>query len=179
MVRFGPKLERRQAVLGRIVEIGADLLVMVCTIVRAHSLVGENPSDRCSARRSAAKRMEAPHVLADLFCRQARGRIANRFRRLFRNNDAATYKVAQQAMDGTFAWVEEGLIERGTGVPPRRPPPTTAVCPVRLEQHGLQGVRIMADPCGQAAAEVLALARGWDRVGPKAQHGVCDRPRWS
>ena len=99
MVRFGPKLERRQAVLGRIVEIGADLLVMVCTIVRAHSLVGENPSDR------------SPHVLADLFCRQARGRIANRFRRLFRNNDAATYKVAQQAMDGTFAWVEEGLIE--------------------------------------------------------------------
>ena len=99
MVRFGPKLERRQAVLGRIVEIGADLLVMVCTIVRAHSLVGENPSDR------------SPQVLADLFCRQARGRIADRFRRLFRNNDAAAYKVAQQAMHGTFAWVEEGLIE--------------------------------------------------------------------
>ena len=35
MVRFGPKLEKRQAVLGRIVEIGAELFAMAATCSRA------------------------------------------------------------------------------------------------------------------------------------------------
>ncbi len=119
MVRFGPGLERRQAVLGRIVEIGADLLVMVCTIVRAHSLVGGNPSDR------------SPYTLADLFCRQARTRIQDRFRRLFRNSDAATYSVAQQVMEGTFDWVEEGLIKEDW-IPSAAPEPVESDAPVAV-----------------------------------------------
>ncbi len=98
MIRFGPGLEKKQAVLGRIVEIGAELFVMVSTVVRAQSLVRANPSDR------------SPYALADLFCRQSRTRIQDRFRRLFSNNDSATYKVAQQAMEGVFEWVEEGLV---------------------------------------------------------------------
>ena len=98
MIRFGPGLERKQAVLGRIVEVGAELFVMVATTVRATALVDKNPSDR------------SPYELADLFCRQARTRIRDRFRHLFANNDAATYHVAQEAMKGTFEWLEEGLL---------------------------------------------------------------------
>ena len=98
MIRFGPGLERKQAVLGRIVEVGAELFVMVATTVRAKALVDKNPSDR------------SPYELADLFCRQARTRIKDRFRHLFANNDAATYRVAQEAMKGTFEWLEEGLL---------------------------------------------------------------------
>ena len=98
MIRFGPGLERKQAVLGRIVEVGAELFVMVATTVRAKALVDKNPSDR------------SPYELADLFCRQARTRIKDRFRHLFANNDAATYHVAQEAMKGTFEWLEEGLL---------------------------------------------------------------------
>ena len=98
MIRFGPGLERKQAVLGRIVEVGAELFVMVATTVRAKALVDKNPSDR------------SPYELADLFCRQARTRIKERFRHLFANNDAATYHVAQEAMKGTFEWLEEGLL---------------------------------------------------------------------
>ncbi|MGD8282312.1 MAG: acyl-CoA dehydrogenase family protein, partial [Gemmatimonadota bacterium] len=68
MVRFGPGLERRQAVLGRVVDIGAELLVMTATILHARTL---------SARGDEAKGAEA---LADAFCRQARRRIAASFR---------------------------------------------------------------------------------------------------
>lgn len=98
MIRFGPGLERKQAVLGRIVEIGAELFVMVATTANAKALVDKNPSDR------------SPYELADLFCRQARARIQDRFRHLFANNDAATYRVAQEAMKGTFDWLDEGLL---------------------------------------------------------------------
>ena len=45
-----------------------------------------------------------------LFCRQARARIRDRFKHLFANNDAATYRVAQEAMKGTFDWLAQGLI---------------------------------------------------------------------
>src|SRR6185295_13564214 len=38
MVRFGPKLERRQAVLGRLVEIGAELLAISAACARAQAL---------------------------------------------------------------------------------------------------------------------------------------------
>ena len=117
MARFGPGLERKQAVLGRIVEIGSELFVMVSTVVRAQSLVRASPSDR------------SPYTLADLFCCQARARIRDRFDRLFSNNDAATYKVAQQTMEGMFAWVEEGLVKEDW-IPSEEPAPTTPVAPV-------------------------------------------------
>jgi alkylation response protein AidB-like acyl-CoA dehydrogenase len=98
MVRFGPGLERKQAVLGRIVEIGAELFVMVATAVHAKALVDENPSDR------------SPYELADLFCRHARMRIRERFDHLFVNHDTETYRVAQESMKGTFEWLEKGLV---------------------------------------------------------------------
>jgi alkylation response protein AidB-like acyl-CoA dehydrogenase len=98
MVRFGPTLEKRQAVLGRLVEIGAEAFMMTAACVRARMLLEDNPSDR------------SPEELADLFCRQARRRIEDRFRALFRNDDTATYKVARSALDGRFDWLEEGII---------------------------------------------------------------------
>ena len=98
MIRFGPGLERKQAVLDRIVEIGAELFVMVATVVNAKALVDKRPSDR------------SPYQIADLFCRQARTRIGERFDHMFANHDAATYRLAQDAMKGAFEWLEEGLL---------------------------------------------------------------------
>lgn len=95
MVRFGPKLERRQAVLGRIVEIGSELFVMTASCIKAKHLLKATPGET------------SPTMLADLFCRQSRSRIEHRFNTLFNNNDVATYRVAQEAMKGTFEWMEE------------------------------------------------------------------------
>ena len=97
MVRFGPKLERRQAVLGRLVDIGCDLFVMASCCARAMKLADERPDD------------PAPFELADQACVLARRRIAARFRQVFRNDDASTYRTARAAMDGRYAWLEEEL----------------------------------------------------------------------
>ena len=98
MVRFGPGLEKRQAVLGRIVDIGAELFAMTSACVVARSKVREEPSDR------------TPYTLADVFCRQSRRRIEQRFRELFRNDDTVTYKLARGVLEGRFTWLEEGIV---------------------------------------------------------------------
>jgi alkylation response protein AidB-like acyl-CoA dehydrogenase len=102
MVRFGPALEKRQAVLGRIVDIGSDLFVMTAVIVRASVLRERDGGD------------DGATALADLFCRHARRRIAARFRALFRNDDSATYGVARRFLAGDFEWLEKGIVPMDT-----------------------------------------------------------------
>ena len=99
MLRFGPKLERRQAVLGRIVDIGADLFIMTSVCARAMKLAGEEPRNR------------TPFELADAACKLARRRIAASFRAVFRNDDPDIYKVARGAMDDRYAWLEAGIAD--------------------------------------------------------------------
>ena len=103
MVRFGLGLEKRQAVLGRLVEIGAELFAMSASCSRAQMLqTSKSAEDR--ARGSQAK------DLADIFCRLARRRIQDRFRSLFRNDDVAVYRIAQRVLSNELVWLEEGLI---------------------------------------------------------------------
>jgi hypothetical protein len=97
MVRFGPRLEKRQAVLGRLVEIGAELLAITAACSRAHAMVKRDPSNR------------GPYELADLFSRQARRRIEDRFGAVFDNDDVAAYTVAQQVIRDEYAWLEQGM----------------------------------------------------------------------
>jgi len=106
MVRFGPKLEKRQAILGRIVDIGAELFVMSCACVHAQRLVRETPSDR------------TPLELADLFCRRSQRRVEAAFRDLYANDDVKTYDVARSALDGAFAWLEKGPVSLAESYPP-------------------------------------------------------------
>ena len=97
MVRFGPKLEKRQAVLGRLVEIGAELLAITAACSRAHAMVKSDPANR------------GPIELADLFSRQARRRIEDRFAAVFDNDDVAAYAAAQHVIRGEHAWLEAGM----------------------------------------------------------------------
>jgi alkylation response protein AidB-like acyl-CoA dehydrogenase len=98
MIRFGPKLEKRQAVLGRLVEIGAELFAISATVSRAQAMARKNPADR------------SPIELADAFARNSRRRIEERFAALFDNEDVLNYKVAQQTMANRYAWVEDGMV---------------------------------------------------------------------
>src|SRR5216117_3207310 len=100
MIRFGPKLEYRQAVLFRLVDVGAELFAMAATCARAQWLL----------RRDSAAGKRAVE-LADLFCRQARGRIEAKFKRLWRNTDVEAYRVAQDVLRGEHRWLEAGMVE--------------------------------------------------------------------
>jgi hypothetical protein len=110
MARFGPKLERRQSVLFRLVDVGAELFAMAAVCVEARRRLAETPGDR------------TPLELADVFCRGARRRIRESFARVFDNDDVATYRLAQRALAGDLAWLEEGLPE-----PPAREADTPRV----------------------------------------------------
>ena len=97
MVRFGPRLEKRQAVLGRLVEIGAELLAITAACSRAQAMVKQDPGNR------------GPVELADLFSRQARRRVEDRFSAVFDNDDVAAYAVAQQVLRNEHTWLEQGM----------------------------------------------------------------------
>lgn len=98
MSRYQGGLERKQALLGRFVDIGAELFAMSATCVHAQSL-SSGPEGKKAMR------------MADVFCRQARLRIDDLFSRLFENADNATYRLAQEVLRGEHAWLEEGNIE--------------------------------------------------------------------
>jgi alkylation response protein AidB-like acyl-CoA dehydrogenase len=97
MMRFQAKLERKQMVLFRIVDIGTDLFAMSATISYAAML----------AKKGNQNALE----LADLFCREARTRIDQNFRTLFDNHDELAYKVVQKMMKGEYEWLEGHLVQ--------------------------------------------------------------------
>jgi hypothetical protein len=96
MVRYGPKLERKQMVLFRAVDIGAELFAMSAACSRAQML-------------SKQGRPEAV-TLADAFCIEARDRIKSHFDHLFSPNDPELYKVAMEVLRGEHVWLEEGIV---------------------------------------------------------------------
>jgi alkylation response protein AidB-like acyl-CoA dehydrogenase len=97
MARYGPKLEHRQAVLFRIVDIGAELYAMCATCVKATAMAKERPGD------------DSPVKLADLFCRQAEKRVEDLFGGLFDSTDRPAYRVAQEVLEGEYKWLEQGI----------------------------------------------------------------------
>ncbi|MGH9368292.1 MAG: acyl-CoA dehydrogenase family protein [Thermoanaerobaculia bacterium] len=99
MARYGPKLEKRQALLFRAVDIGADLYAMSAAVSRAEQL-------RRSGKPEAAGAVE----LTDLFCRTTRRRVAELFRALRSNDDVARYRTARRILDGEHRWLESGLV---------------------------------------------------------------------
>src|SRR6266540_3325773 len=100
MLRFGPKLELRQAVLFRLVDVGAELFAMAATCARAQWLLQH---ERASGERAV--------TLADVFCRQARGRIRAKFRELSHNADTRAYRLAQEVLQREHRWLERGMVE--------------------------------------------------------------------
>ncbi|HEX9485004.1 MAG TPA: acyl-CoA dehydrogenase family protein [Gemmatimonadaceae bacterium] len=96
MARFGPGLERRQMVLFRAVDIGAELFAMTAACVRARMLAADGNHEATE--------------LADLFCREARDRIGQRFDAFYGAHDKATYRVAQRVLAGEHEWLEQGIV---------------------------------------------------------------------
>jgi hypothetical protein len=51
-----------------------------------------------------------PVELANLFSRQARRRVEERFAAVFDNEDVRTYAVAQQVLKNEHTWMETGMV---------------------------------------------------------------------
>ncbi|MCC6349115.1 MAG: acyl-CoA dehydrogenase family protein [Candidatus Eisenbacteria bacterium] len=98
MVVHGPALERRQMLLFRAVDVGAELFAMVAVCSRALR----------DTRRGvgAGGAME----LADVFCRAARRRVESLFAAIAANDDERNYRTARGVLESRFDWLEEGIV---------------------------------------------------------------------
>lgn len=103
MARHQQKLERRQLLLARLMDIGTELFAMAAACAYAQSLETEDDVGDDAVQ------------LADLFCRQARQRIGRHFRAVRTDRATAGCALAEGVLDGQFRWLEKGVIPVGDG----------------------------------------------------------------
>ncbi|MEJ2339694.1 MAG: acyl-CoA dehydrogenase family protein [Gemmatimonadales bacterium] len=99
MIRHGAGLQRKQALLFRGVDAGAELFAMAAVVSKAQMLTRKDDPAAEQARR-----------VADVFCRMARRRVRQLFREMSVNDDALLYRTAREVLDGDHMWLEEGIV---------------------------------------------------------------------
>lgn len=88
MALNGPKLEKRQVLLGHFVDIGAELFVWSCALAHVESKVTDSSMPQAEIDRLVR--------LVRFFGKVTRERIANSFRHLKENSDTESWQVAQE-----------------------------------------------------------------------------------
>jgi hypothetical protein len=97
MAKYQQKLESKQSILNRVVDIGTDLFAM---------------SASCSYAALLAKKGQSNAVeLADAFCHDARARIEIAFREGKNNHDSSHLKMAKKILAKEFEWMENEIIK--------------------------------------------------------------------
>ena len=107
MSRWQGRLQYRQAFLGRIVDIGAELFAMAAACSRAEML-----------RADDAERGRDAYRLADAFCGQSRLRVEALFAALWDNTDDADTRLARHVLKGELTWLEDGVRDPSEGTGP-------------------------------------------------------------
>lgn len=102
MSRWQGKMERKQAFLGRVVDIGAELFAISAVCVRANAERDTRPEGV---------------ELADLFCRQAKMRVEQLFAGLWENTDSVDVAAAKRILAGRYASLEAGVITPADDAP--------------------------------------------------------------
>jgi alkylation response protein AidB-like acyl-CoA dehydrogenase len=101
MLRQGPKLERDQLLLGRLVDIGTELFAITATCLRAEQM------SRATADAAAVKHS---NELTNYFCGTSRRRIEDKFDGIHRNGDQEGYRLAQEVLKENFCDLAKGIV---------------------------------------------------------------------
>ncbi|SEE91996.1 hypothetical protein SAMN04489740_3098 [Arthrobacter alpinus] len=107
MGRWQGNLEYKQAFLGRIVDIGAELFAISACCSRAEMLRLKDPNQGRSAL-----------TLADAFAAQSRLRVEALFDDLWHNTDDSDKSLTEELLAGNFMWLEEGVLDPSEGTGP-------------------------------------------------------------
>ena len=94
---YRDRLERKQVVLGHLMDIGTELFAMAATCSYACKLAQQRPGD------------DTPVHLADYFCREATRRIEHHFHSLGDHDDRLMSAVAKGVLNGEYEWLEQGV----------------------------------------------------------------------
>lgn len=101
MLKYRQHLERKQMLLGRLMDIGTDLFAMAATCSYAHEIKNKHPEDN------------SPIELADYFCKMATRRINEAFYALSHNDDKAANALAKKVIEKQYRWLEKGIAWMG------------------------------------------------------------------
>ncbi len=107
MARWQAGLERKEVLLGRIVDVGAELFAMSAVCVRAEAMRAEDRSNGAAAVK-----------LADAFCEQSRERVDALFAQLRDGAGRSDRAVARAVLRGDLRWLEAGVIDASEGTGP-------------------------------------------------------------
>ena len=95
---YQDRLERKQVLLGDLMEIGTELFAITATCSYALQLVDEFPDD------------PTPLYLADVFSLESQNKVEELFRKIADNNTNKMNKLAKSVLKGDVRWLEEGII---------------------------------------------------------------------
>lgn len=96
MLCYQQRLEAKQSILNRIVDIGTDLFAIATACSYANALLKEGKTNAVE--------------LADLFCREAKKRIEDAFRNGQDNNDRKKITVARKLLAKEYQWLENDIV---------------------------------------------------------------------
>ncbi len=94
IARYQQGLQKKQQVLGRLVDTGAELFAM--TAVLSHAVSPQAPA--------------GAEQLADLFCSQARRRVNRQHQEVYCNDDGKTYHLARAVLKGEYPWLRDNIL---------------------------------------------------------------------
>ncbi|MCQ9207563.1 MAG: acyl-CoA dehydrogenase family protein [Omnitrophica bacterium] len=99
MLRYQKGLVSKQNILNRFVDISVDLFAMSAACSYADGL-SKNDKDKANSVE-----------LADLFCREAKNRIREKFREIKHNHDKLSNSVAKKTLSGNYSWLENDIVK--------------------------------------------------------------------
>ena len=95
MAKYRDRLEKKQNLLGRLMEIGTELWVMAATCSYALHLKGSQPN---------------VIEIAEDWCVHSRLKIERLFEDLGRSSDGMDNALASRVLGGDYKWMEKGVI---------------------------------------------------------------------
>lgn len=101
MVVYGAALEKRQLLLARFVDAGAELFAMSATLARVQTMIERSDPGAASAL-----------DLADYFCRSSQLRIGEWFRSVRQNADDSGYRLARKLLARLPETLSEGILRK-------------------------------------------------------------------
>jgi len=97
---YQDRLERKQMLLGRLMDIGTELFAISATVAYAQQLKGQKSGLE-----------NTPYYLANTFAWNARRRIELLFHELAHNEDSRSNKLAATVLEGKLSWLESDIID--------------------------------------------------------------------
>ncbi len=97
MIKYQQKLESKQSILNRVVDIGTEMFAMSAVCAYAAMLAKDGQANAVD--------------LADSFCCDARKRVEGIFKEGTHNTDAHNLKVAKKILAKEFEWMENQIIK--------------------------------------------------------------------